>query len=560
MNIQNLIKNKILIFLIILAVLPTLSLFNPGLPITHDGQDHVARIANFYQSLSEGNLIPRWAPNLNWGYGHPILEFLYPFPSYVASLFHFAGFSLVDSTKIVFGLGMVLSLFFMYLWLSQFLSKYSSLFGAVLYTYAPYRFVETYVRGDIGENLAFAFIPLVLYFTYKFYKKNDYKFTILGGISLALLILSHNAISLMFMPFILAYCLYLIWLSKFNKYLIRNTLFVILIGFTLSMFFWIPGLLEGKYTLRNIVTKGTYINSFPIFERFIYSKWNYGGSQELSLQFGLFQWIAILLSPLTIYLSQKNKHIFYLSIILIVFGFLSIFIMLPISNFIWEKVMLLQNFQFPWRFISIIIFVTAVLGAFLFDQIKEKQKLLVFIVCTMLILFLEKDYMKPKAYLNKPESFYTSIYNSTTDTGESAPIWSVRFMEKRPNAHLEVIDGSATIKELQRKSIYHKYEINVLQKTLFRENTLYFPGWEIKANGVPLKIEFQNMTYRGVMLFNLPKGNYIVEAKYSETKLRALVDVISVVALFNILGFGFFRFVKYSFVKNKPITLKRLKN
>jgi len=164
-------KISLLIILIILAVFPVLSLFHPGLPLTHDGQDHVARIANFYQSLIEGNPIPRWAGNLNWGYGHPILEFLYPLPSYIASIFHFIGFSLVDSTKIVFGLGMILSLFFMYLWLSQFTAKYSALFGAVLYTYAPYRFVELYVRGDIGENLAFAFIPLVLYFLYKLYKK-----------------------------------------------------------------------------------------------------------------------------------------------------------------------------------------------------------------------------------------------------------------------------------------------------------------------------------------------------------------------------------------------------
>ena len=60
-------RNKaIFIALIILAFLPVASLFSLGLPITHDGQDHVARIANFYQNLSEGNLIPRWAGNLNW--------------------------------------------------------------------------------------------------------------------------------------------------------------------------------------------------------------------------------------------------------------------------------------------------------------------------------------------------------------------------------------------------------------------------------------------------------------------------------------------------------------
>lgn len=92
-----------ILILIVIGFIPVIPLFHAGLPITHDGQDHVARIANFYASLSEGNIIPRWAENLNWGYGHPILMFLYPLPSYLASFFHFLGFSFVDSVKIVFG-------------------------------------------------------------------------------------------------------------------------------------------------------------------------------------------------------------------------------------------------------------------------------------------------------------------------------------------------------------------------------------------------------------------------------------------------------------------------
>ncbi len=56
---------NLFILLMIIAFIPLLDLLNPGLPITHDGQDHIARIANFYQNLEEGNIIPRWAGNLN---------------------------------------------------------------------------------------------------------------------------------------------------------------------------------------------------------------------------------------------------------------------------------------------------------------------------------------------------------------------------------------------------------------------------------------------------------------------------------------------------------------
>ena len=90
------------ILILLLSALPLLNLLTPGLPVTHDGIDHVARIANFYKNLEEGILIPRWAGNLNWGFGHPILMFLYPLPSYATSFFHFLGLNLIDSFKLFF--------------------------------------------------------------------------------------------------------------------------------------------------------------------------------------------------------------------------------------------------------------------------------------------------------------------------------------------------------------------------------------------------------------------------------------------------------------------------
>ena len=37
------------LFFLILAILPVLAFLYPGLPVTHDGQDHVARIANGFE-------------------------------------------------------------------------------------------------------------------------------------------------------------------------------------------------------------------------------------------------------------------------------------------------------------------------------------------------------------------------------------------------------------------------------------------------------------------------------------------------------------------------------
>jgi len=540
-------KKNILI-LLILSIIPLVSLFYSGLPLTHDGQDHVARIANFYQNLQEGNIIPRWAGNLNWGYGHPILEFLYPAPSYFASFFHLFGFSLVDSVKIVFGLGMLFSGIFMYLWLSSFLAAEASAVGAILYMYAPYRFVDLNIRGAIGENFVFIWLPLVLFCIYKLYKTKKISHVISGGIALALLILSHNAISLMFLPFILFYGVFLASRSDHFKSYILSLTSLVLLGFILSAFFWLPAFVEGKYTLRNIVTEGGYLDRFIDLKSLIYGQWSYGGSGQFTVQLGIIHWLGLLISPLIAILFFKKKNKLWIMVTaLVTYALFAIFLMLPGSNFIWTKVMILQNFQFPWRFLSVTVFATAVLGAVVFSVLPKKLTKYLFIVFCLLILFLSKDYLWPKAYLQKPVSFYTGIYKGTTDTGESAPIWSVRFMEKLPKAHMEVIDGNARIKEIKRTSTYHEYQVSVKNKTLFAENTLYFPGWDVKANDKPLQIQYQNMTYRGIMLFFLEPGDYKIQVQYEETKLRAFADAISAIVLFNLLGFLIFRFVKLKF-------------
>jgi len=524
------------LILIILALIPIVSLFHPGLPITHDGQDHVARIANFFKDLQEGIIIPRWAGNLNWGFGHPILEFLYPLPSYIASCFHFIGFNLVDSVKIVFGLGMVLSLIFMYMWLSLFTSRYAAIFGAILYTYAPYRFVETYVRGDIGENLAFVFIPLVLFFMYKLYKENNCNFLLLGAISLALLILAHNAISLMFMPFIIVYALLLIYLSKNRKLLFVNLLLLVIFGFALSSFFWFPALLEGKYTLRNIVTQGGYISRFVSFGALIYGPWSYGQSGQFSVQFGPFQWIVLILSPLVLYVFKKNKQYFILALLLIAYCLVAIFLMLPFSGLIWAKIMLLQNFQFPWRFLAIIVFATSVLGALAFELIPKKLSLISLLIFGFIILAISSFYWSPKGYLYKSESFYSGIYSGTTDTGESSPIWSIRGMEYKAKADIQIIDGKASVVEEERLSQLHVYRINASTEARVLENTLYFPGWMVTDNGKETPIQFQDLRHMGLITFYVGKGNHLINVYYGDTRIREFADVISFLSLIIILG------------------------
>lgn len=530
-------KRIVIFVLLIISILPLLDLLRPGLPVTHDGQDHVARIANFYQSLNEGNVVPRWAANLNWGYGHPILMFLYPLPSYVASAFHFIGFSLVDSTKLVFAISFIASILTMFLWISEVWSVPAGVVAALLYGFAPYRFVDLYVRGAIGEHVAVAFMPIVMYGLFLFSKS---KRPFFGGSILALsvagLILSHNAVSLMFLPVILFYVSYLLFFeTKDKKDFILQTTFYLLVGFMISAFFWMPAFFEGKYTLRDIVTKGDFSDRFVPLFWFVYSPWNYGGGNDFSKSLGIVQWLVISSSFIVFWKSKSNKIRWFITGNLLIL-FISLFLMTSWSAEIWRKVSLLQKFQFPWRLLTISIFSSSLLGAVISLDVPKRFLIKAVIIFVIFILVTTFSMWRSQAYSAKSEDFYTSIYNGTTDTGESSPIWSVRFMEKRPAAPAEVIEGDATIISEGRSTTKHRYSIEAKVKTRIVENTLYFPGWEVLVDGKKVDIEFQDPGYRGLMTFNVELGKHTIVVLFKDTKLRMFANQISIAGLVLLIG------------------------
>lgn len=532
-------KNRALLIFVLTAIiffLPIVSLFKNGLPVTHDGQDHVARIANFYQSLSEGNIVPRWAGNLNWGYGHPILMFLYPLPSHVASLFHFFGLSLVNSTKAVFAVSYMVSILAMFLWAKKQWGPYAAFIASLVYGFAPYRFVDLYVRGAIGEHVAFVFPPLICWGLLMQARREYFLLSsFIISLGTASLVLSHNALSLVFFPIIALYGVYLYFFEtrKRMKFAFYSIMFAAQ-GLLVSSFFWIPAFFEGKYTLRDIVTKGDVIHRFVPWTWFFYSPWNYGGGDQFSKQIGVLNWIG-LVSGGFILLKNISKKIDWILLGSLVLFVATLFFMTQLSQPIWEKITILQKFQFPWRLLSASVFISSVATAAAMTHISKKYTALAATGSLVIVFGTTYQMWRPKSYQIQPDSYYSGVYPSTTDTGESSPIWSVRFMEKSPVTQYEIIEGKGTIIPQLRTTTSHMFTINTTTKVRVVDNTLYFPGWIVSVDNLTTSIEFQDQNWRGLMTFWVNPGKHNVVVSFGDTKLRKTANLISIVGLLSLI-------------------------
>ncbi|MCL4415462.1 MAG: 6-pyruvoyl-tetrahydropterin synthase-related protein, partial [Actinobacteria bacterium] len=357
-------KYKYFFIIILISALPFISIFaSTKLPHTHDGIVHLARIAAYYKALGDFQIPVRWAGDLNYGYGMPLFNFIYGLPYFLSSILVFSGFDLVSSFKIILFLSFVLSGIFMFAFCKVFFNDdKKALLITVLYQFAPFRLVELLVRGSFGEVYTYAFFPLVLFGLSLILKKNSYRNFIITAFATALLILSHNALSLVFFIIALGFLFYF---GK-NKNKIFYGLFSLTIGLLLSSFYWIPAVFEHKFTHGDLYMKNIYLMHFPPIQNFFIPNFINTKSfqiEGISVQFGLFHVLIILVSTWVIFFRKNTDK---LTKKVIIFSFLilgiALFFMQPISKFVWEKVSLLRQFQFPWRFLAVTSFATSFLG------------------------------------------------------------------------------------------------------------------------------------------------------------------------------------------------------
>lgn len=536
-------KSKPLLITIAISLIPLFSLLRPGMFAAHDSVSHVVRVASFYQSLTEGNLFPRWSQTLNAGYGHPIFMFLYPFASYFTALFHLFGFNFVVSLKLVLATSYILAGAFMYLWLKRHFSSSAALAGAAVFQLAPYRFVDLYVRNALGEHVAFMFVPLVFLSLYFLVTKPSLVKISLTSLALAGLITAHNAVSLMFLPLALAYTLILLFQNRKQKLLslISYLLVAGIFGFSLSAFFWIPALIEGKYTLRNVIMQDeAFTDHFSSLKQLVLPNWGYGVSysgldDNLSLQIGIIQWLSAAAGSILLFSNwRKIKLEIKLIACLTLFAFtFTTFLMHKASLPLWHIIPFIKKFQFPWRFLIVPTFSSGILLAFFIHQ----KKLKFFVLLIILGLLIQNHcYWKPKQETLLPEEQVIKSYTGTTDTGESTPMWAVRFQEIPPKDTLEVVWGAPIQYQIHnRQSEIHEHTITATVKTQVSENTLYFPGWTVYVDGQKKGIIWTDPNWRGVITYPVPPGTHSVRVVFEETKLRKFSNAISIISALFII-------------------------
>lgn len=352
-------------------------------------------------------------------------------------------------------------------------------------------------------------------------------------IPLALLLLAHNFLGILFAVFLIGYAIF----QSENK---KNIFSSLIISFCLASFFILPMILErgNLYSLDKQIFTFDYSQHFVYIKQMIYSKWDYwysvpGDTDGMSFQLGFAQMALSVLGIGAIIFTKKRTW----SSLYLVFAYIgSLFLMNAKSFEIWKNVSILQTVQFPWRLLFMAAILTPLLGYAFIIRIKSVRFQTIFLCLILVLSFWNvRNYRRPMKLFTEQE--YTDLYllnlgkTTTTFRTEILPKWSV-LNERYKSEELLVNSGNMTIDSLRTDALSLSTTINnkpneSVGRITFLRN--YYPGWIAIMDG-KTKIEL-TPTDEGVISMKPALGIHTYVIKMASTWLEWVANLISLISV-----------------------------
>lgn len=517
------------------AIQPLLS---SGFFPMHDNTQ-VQRVYELNKSLSSGMLPVRWVSDLGYGYGYPVFNFYAPLAYYFGALVMYFVSALI-ATKIMITAGILLAGITMYFLGSAIFGDGAGIIAGLLYLYAPYHGVDVYVRGDIAELWAYAFIPLVFYSLYKLYQNARFRYVVIGAVGASGVILSHNLTALMAVPFFAISTVVLFFFKK-DKKTVFYTLSIFILAALLSAFYWLPVFPEMKFTnvLSQVGGSADFHNHFVCFPQLWNSPWGYGGSvpgcnDGFSFMMGKLHIILGVLGMVGILVFWQNKIKRTIILLCSVLLLLSVFMMLPQSVGVWEVLKPMAFLQYPWRYLVLASLFSSLLsaaGVSLLGKFFAGQKniyLASIIILSIGIIFLyTKDFVPQYIYSTTSDSLtalHVIRWDTSKLTDEYLPKGFIK-PEKINQVPTSFIDSNSNVDIISAiQSVTEKdFTISVKKNTSLHINLAYFPTWhifmdkaEVKPQIVPSGIEI-----------GVSKGTHALSFAYIQTPIEKTGDILT---------------------------------
>lgn len=504
----------------------------PQFPYTHDGENHLARFANYKLAVKELQIPPRIAPVLHNRFGYPVFNYNYPLANILSLPFSFARVSYQTTFAIIVIASLLSGSVGVYRWTSFFTKKDAAkLFTALVWLTTPFIVGTLSYRGSIGEVLAYSLLPWIFLAIHSLTKEKT-SWQLIGlGILGSVFLLSHNITAVFALPLLLGYAIILF--KKDNKSW-KRTLIVGLIAIGGSLWFWLPAVVEmGATVVGSTENQSAYTQHFLTIRQLLTSPDTFGYSlpgkiDSLGLKIGLLSSILIVVSffwcggMLITTRKHTNGYIWQLSAYVAGAALFSFYMQLDISQFVWEQISVMRFMQFPWRWSLFFFTVSAPLIALLLS--RATKKVFISIVVVWMYWLFQIGQIQPVDTFRKLNVDYDHFTLTTSTQNENmAKDFSYSAIGSwEPQAAALEPQANATFLTQVWNGREHIYTVATTQTITVVEPTMYFPGWETRVNGQLVEYVDSDLI-KGRIAYTLMPGEYSITTQFTQNTPARLV-------------------------------------
>lgn len=566
----------VMLLMAVVAAWSVKALAIPEFYTSHDGDMHAARLANFYLALREGQLPPQLAPTLFGGFGFPIFIFIYPLPYAMGSLFHFLGLSYTDSTETTLALAHILSAVFIYIFFKLELKKtWPAIIATLFFTLAPYRFLLTFVRGAFAESFAYIFIASSLVCLNRLSVYQNRRLIGLTALSIAGLLLSHQLVSVMFLPVLAWYVLYKLIFQPHKRRFAWQSLASVWLGFGMATFIYFPAYFEREALRFDELMSGLSDHYVTVWQ-LVRSPWGYGFSHPgviddaMSFQVGLTHLAAVAIT--LVFLSwnmfkrrgqiRHDSQIVALVFWLVAFG-LSVLLMVssPVSLWLWNHLPGLNYIDFPWRLLGVSVIASSFVVGYLLARTKTLGFLSLFFL--FFVFYANRNHLRINQSIGYSDDYFENYPATATWRNEFLPYHRLTNNWEGIDQDWDVENGQSEVEIRYNTTTHLILAAESSQSSRLRIHRMYFPGWQVSLNGQRLSVEQDDALtitdasvdlatgtdYSGFLRVDLEPGSHLIEAKFETTPLRQIGRWLS---LFSVILAGVLILTPMSQNKKSP--------
>jgi hypothetical protein len=274
---------------------------------------------------------------------------------------------------------------------------------------------------------------------------------------------------------------------------------------------------------------------------------------EFALNLGVAQWllaVAGILALLTRKVERSRQGLFFALALAIM-----LFLMLPVSEFLWNTLPLLPFMQFPWRLLGPTAAAAAILGgvatATLQKALPARSRRVLPAALIGLIIVLALPLIQlppwpedfgPTSALRVLEEELAGRWLGTTSTADFVPA-TVDRVPKPTKALLEDFRNGRPLDRVNRATLPDETEVLTEQITPLRHAfrvkgesdfplrlfLFDFPGWKVKLDGEAIESELGRP--EGFIVIRVPAGEHLIEVEFGATLARTLALIASLFSL-----------------------------